>query len=58
LQWCYVGIGAQNEDAIKARLFGELTHIDLEYALTPRRAALAQIPSIGGIADQRLLPAP
>ena len=38
--------------------FGELTSIDLEYPLTPPCAALAQIASIGGIADQRLLAAP
>jgi hypothetical protein len=38
--------------------FGELTSIDLEYPLTPPRAALAQIASVGGVADQCFLTSP
>jgi hypothetical protein len=58
LQWRHVGIGAQNEDAIKARLLSGLTGIDFKNTLTPPPAALAQIALVGGVADRGFLTAP
>src|SRR5215471_10306754 len=49
LQWAHIGIGAQHEDTIQARLLGELAGIDLERPLPPRFAAFAQIASVGGV---------
>src|SRR5215213_4384964 len=45
------GIGAQYEHAVIARLLGQLAGINLEGLLGGR----AQIPAVGGVADQRLV---
>src|SRR4051794_37282847 len=45
------GIGAQHEQAIVARLFGQLARINLEGLLGGR----AQVAPVGGVADQRLV---
>jgi hypothetical protein len=58
LQRRHIGIGAQNEDAIKAGLLVEPGGIDPEHPLPPRCAALAQITSVGSIVDQGLLATP
>jgi len=50
-------IGAQHEDAVKARLFCELAGVDLEGGLALGFLGLAQIAAVGGIADQRLVAA-
>src|SRR6476659_3307621 len=44
------GIGAQHEQAIVARLLGQLARVDLEGRLGGR----AEVAAIGGVADQRL----
>jgi hypothetical protein len=58
LQRRHVGNGSQHEDAIKARLLGELAGIDLKCPFTSDCASLTQIAAIGGIADQCLLATP
>src|SRR5829696_6742037 len=45
------GIGAQDKEAVIARLLGNLADVDLEGLLGGR----AQVPAIGGVADQRLV---
>ena len=59
LQWGDPGVGAQYEEAVVARLLGQLAGIDLEagagLAAGARRPA--QIAPVGGIADQRLVAA-
>ena len=45
------GIGAQDKEAVIARLFGDLADVNLEGLLRGR----AQIAPIGGVADQRLV---
>src|SRR5215210_3078428 len=45
------GIGAQDEKAVVARLFGNLADVDLEGLFLGR----AQIAPVGGVADQRLV---
>jgi len=51
------GIGAQDEDAIKARRLGQLAGVDLEDRLARCRSGLAQVTAVTGIADQRLVAA-
>src|SRR5829696_4923781 len=46
------GIGAQHEQAVIARLLGQLAGIDLE---RPRVRGGAQVAPVGGVADQRLV---
>src|SRR6516162_8999967 len=55
LQERYLGIDAQDEDAIEPRLLGKFAGIDLEGVLALRLAALAKVAPVGGVADQRLL---
>src|SRR5262245_27864082 len=57
LQWCDLGIGAQHEDAVEARLFGQFAGVDLEGRAGLASAAWrsAQIAAAGRIADQRLV---
>ena len=45
------GVGAQHEDAIVARLIGQLAGVDLEGLL----GGGAEIAPVGGVADQRLV---
>ena len=45
------GVGAQHEQAVVARLLGDLADIDLEGLLGGR----AQVSAVGGVADQRLV---
>src|SRR5215210_576021 len=45
------GIGAQHEDAVVARLVGELADVDREGLLGGR----AEVAPVGGVADQRLV---
>src|SRR5271168_4994033 len=48
-------VGPQHEDSIETRLFGELSSVDLERTVVLGFANLAQIPSIGRVADERLV---
>jgi hypothetical protein len=48
------GVGAQDEQAVIARLFSNLADVDLKGLLGGR----AQVPAVGGVADQRLVAAP
>src|SRR5499427_3264518 len=57
LQGRYLGIDAQDEDAVEPRLLGKFAGIDLECVLALRLAALAKVAPVGGVADQRLLAA-
>jgi hypothetical protein len=58
-QWRDLGVRAQYEEAVVARVLGQLPGIDLEggagFAARARRPA--QIAPVGGIADQRLVTA-
>src|ERR671932_421960 len=47
------GIRAQHQQAVIARLFSDLADVDLKGLLRGR----AQVPAIGGVADQRLVAA-
>src|SRR5215470_20112526 len=53
------GVGAQYEEAVVARLLGQLAGIDLDggAGLAARARRPAQIAPVGGIADQRLVAA-
>src|SRR5215831_3382586 len=57
LQWRDPGVRAQYEEAVVARLLGQLARIDLEggAGLAARARRPAQIAPVGGIADQRLV---
>src|SRR5215469_14804267 len=59
LQWRDPGVRAQYEEAVVARLLGQLAGIDLEggAGLAARARRPAQIAPVGGIADQRLVTA-
>ena len=45
------GVGAQDKEAVIARLFSNLADVDLKGLLGGR----AQVAAIGGVADQRLV---
>src|SRR3982751_4230945 len=47
------GIGAQDKEAVIARLLGNLADVDREGLLSGR----AQVPAIGGVANERLVAA-
>src|SRR5215467_2105970 len=59
LQWRDPGVRAQYEEAVVARLLGQLAGIDLEggAGLAARARRPAQIAPVGRIADQRLVAA-
>ena len=59
LQWRDPGVRAQYEDAVVARLLGELAGIDLEggAGLASRARRATQVAAVGRIADQGLVAA-
>ena len=56
LQRRHFRVRPEHEDSIETGLFGELSSVDLERAIVLGFADLAQIPPIGRVADERLIP--
>ena len=55
LQRRHFRVGPEHEDSVETGLFGELSSVDLERPLVLGFADLAQIPSIGRVADERFV---